>query len=138
MTRLAEFLIFFTLWSACLIVYFLKVRQLDKKIKEEFSMTYKHATLEDDYLVVCPTKKQAMYWRRRLLDNISGCYTKDEIKVINNYGKYICLYFTRLHLSVRFVSEADYFEVSRGFRGWVVEQYQLEDWIRAAETNSVA
>lgn len=139
MTRLAEFLIYFTLWSICLIIYFLKVRQLDAEIKEEFKdMTYKHAKPEDDYLVVCPTKKQAMYWRKELLKHIADCYRKDEIKVINNYGKYICLYFPLKHLTVRFVSEKDYFEASRGFRGWIVEQYQLEEWIRAAESNLVA
>lgn len=135
MTRLAEFLIFFTLWSACLIVYFLKVRQLDKKIKEEFSVTYKHATLEDEYLVVCRTKKQAMYWRKELLKHIAGCYTRDEIKVINNYGKFICLYFPRTHLTVRFISEKEYFESSTGFHGWVVEQSQVEEWVRAAEVS---
>lgn len=134
MTRLAEFIIYFTLWSICLIIYFLKVRQLDEKIKEEFKeLTYKHTRPEDDYLVVCRTKKYAMELRKRLLNCVSGCYLSNEIKVINNYGKFICLYFTRTHTVVRFISEAGYFEASRGFRGWIVEEYQLEEWLEAAE-----
>lgn len=135
MTRLAEFLIYFTLWSICLIVYFLKVRQLDEKIKEEFKgIPSKHTTPEDDYLIVCRTKKYAMELRKRLFKCISGCYPPNGIKVINNYGKFICLYFTRTHTVVRFISEAGYFEASRGFRGWIVEEHQLEEWLEAAET----
>ena len=93
----------------------------------------KKARPEDDYLVVCPTKKRAMYWRRRILDNIADCYTRDEIKVINNYGKYVCLYFPKTHLVVRFISERDYYEASRGFHGWVVDEAQVEEWVAAAE-----
>lgn len=103
------------------------------KIKHETVMV-KKARPEDEYLVVCRTKKLAIYWRRRLLDNIAGCYRRDEIKVINNYGKYICLYFPKTHMIVRFISEKEYFEASTGFHGWVVEQSQVEDWVRAAET----
>lgn len=94
----------------------------------------KKARPEDDYLIVCRTKKYAMELRKRLFKCISGCYPPNGIKVINNYGKFICLYFTRTHTVVRFISEAGYFEASRGFRGWIVEEHQLEEWLEAAET----
>ena len=89
--------------------------------------------LSEDYLIVCRTKKYAMELRKRLLNCISGCYRRDEIKVINNYGKFICIYFPKTHCVVRFISESGYFEASRGFLGWVVEEYQLETWLDAAE-----
>lgn len=91
---------------------------------------------EDDYLVVCRTKKYAMELRKRLLHCVSGCYLGNEIKVINNYGKFICLYFTRTHTTVRFISEAGYYEASKGFRGWIVEENQLEEWLDAAEVSN--
>lgn len=112
----------------------LKICRTDLRDMIQRVVCPKKAKPEDHYLVVCRTKKQAIYWRRRLLDNITDCYRRDEIKVINNYGKYICLYFPKTHMIVRFISEKEYFEASTGFHGWVVEQSQVEDWIRAAET----
>lgn len=107
-------------------------RWYNRKSNQSLIMPVK-ARPEDGYLVVCRTKKYAKDLRRRLLDCISGYYTPKEMKVFNNYGKYMCIYFQETHLVVRFISEREYFEASRGFRGWVVEENQVEEWLDAAE-----
>ena len=132
MVTAPEFIFFVVVYLICVFIYILQVRKLDEEFKRELE-PIKKARPEDEYLVVCKTKKRAMYWRNELMRHISGCYKRDEIKVINNYGKYICIYFPQTHLIVRFISERDYHEASAGFRGWVVEEYQVEEWIAAAE-----
>lgn len=85
---------------------------------------------ENDYLVVCPTAKMADYAFKQLRDYV----LKHRITVIGDGGRRTLLIdSTEFHGIIRFVTEEKFFEVSLGFRGWVLEGYQVEMWVDAAE-----
>lgn len=84
----------------------------------------------NDYLIVSHTKKAATYVYRQFRDyivkhNIDGAF--------NNSSRTLLVSSNGFHGEIRFVSERDYLVASVGFHGWVMNGYDLERWLDAAE-----
>lgn len=85
---------------------------------------------ENDYLVVSPTKKMAVYVYKQFRDYI----LKNNINAaFNNQSQTLLVSSNGFHGEIRFVSERDYLVASVGFRGWSLSGYDLEQWLDAAE-----
>ena len=85
---------------------------------------------ENDYLIVSPIKKGAIYTYRQFRDYIkkhgitATIYADKLTMLVSSNG---------FHGNIRFVSERDFYVASVGFRGLVLSAFDVEEWLRAAE-----
>lgn len=82
------------------------------------------------YLVVSPNKKRANYWWKQLVEYLA----KEEIRFrYYEIGKtYVIDICNGSNTVVKFCSEYSFYEVLGGHRGYVVDEYQVQDWLEAA------
>lgn len=84
----------------------------------------------NNYLIVSPTKKMAVYVYKQFRDYI----LKNNINTaFNNQSQTLLISSNGFHGEIRFVSERDYLVASVGFHGWEMNGYDLERWLDAAE-----
>ena len=84
----------------------------------------------NDYLIVSPTKKMAVYTYKYFRDyileyNINAAFNNDtQTLLVSSNG---------FHGVIRFVFEREYFEkASFGFHGWTMSGLDIEEWLDAA------
>ena len=84
----------------------------------------------NNYLVISPTKKRSAYVFKQFRDyiwrhHIMAIVQSDKETIIVSSGGF--------HGRIRFVTEEKfYLDTSFGFRGWVLDCYQMETWLDAA------
>lgn len=97
---------------------------------EEMIKEIREPHYTNDYLIVSTTKKMAAYVYRQFRDYI----VKHNIDAaFNNESLTLLVSSKGFHGEIRFVSERDYLVASVGFHGWVMNEYDLEWWLDAAE-----
>ena len=87
---------------------------------------------ESDYLVVCPSLKRAAMCHERLYNYLAMQLIP--CRAIKS-GSMVLIDIMGTHMIIKFTSERKYDECSKGFRGSVVSEAQVDEWLDAAEVS---